>query len=539
MLKLIIVEDSAVERDNLCKIIERSGFNVSIVADAGDGEQGLELARRHKPDILLTDLVMPKMGGLELAQAVRDELPDTQVVFISAHDDFHYAKSAIELSVHGYIVKPYSIFEVRDVLNSVVDKCLADRSRRENETILREQIRESLPLLRERFLTELLQNGSPDAQKRGAYLGLRFLSGPMAVAVLELDDFPRLRAAMDAEALLVLKLRVLNCIAERLGDAGYGLEMADNRFAVVLSSQGRSQSDLSSELTALHKELKLRCGHSVTMGVGSVATDLSSLAVSCREATLTLERKFFYSKDSVIWNSDLPQSDVKKEMDLEQLELELFKAVKSGDEEEAQRTAGAYIDRLAADERRSRRYLISGCMTLINRLTMLLEDLGLESGSVWDNTINYYDRLYAFETAAEVRRFVVEIFHSCSLLVSARQQTWNQHIVEKMKTFVQQHYADDITVVDVADMVYLSAGYATTLFRKLTGESLLKYIIRVRIEKAKELLADPSLKLYSVCDRVGYTNMAYFSSIFKNHVGVSLREYRNRILGGGEVPLGC
>lgn len=535
MLKLIIAEDGDLERATLEKIIDWNELGIELCAVASNGQEALELIQKHQPDILFTDIKMPIKDGIWLAKETSREYENIKIVFISAYDEFDYAKTAINVKAFQYILKPYEIDELKAVVAAVASKCYEDKNRILEDEKLRQQVRESLPLLKEKFLKELINHAFKEDSRmdnRTEFLGIGFIQRETVVIVIELDEYNRIKEELNVEELYLVKFRLCNLVEEILQKScnGIVIETGENEFTIFIEvhADQRYKSFISEISEEIRKDISLNCGYTATLGISGKSEHSGQLAECYRSAQEALRHKLYLDKNNVIWKDDVKTGSCKVYPDMSNLENSIVLCVKTGDKDGTIYAIGQLFDMLQKDASLPATYLRSVCMRLVNALSMAMTELDDSLKSVCDE-IELIEKLIHFETIIDIKQWVVNIFSFAADYIVQRQKDWNIKIVEKMKEIIHKRYFDEISIDDIANSVFLSAGYATTLFKKYTGESLMKYIIKTRVERAKELLKDESLKIYEVCQQVGYTNIAYFCSIFKNHVGVSPKEYRDTL----------
>ncbi len=196
MYKLMIVDDNPWIREDLSTILDWQGMGISIVCTCANGKQALQKIMEWSPDIVLTDIAMPVMNGIELAEAVKNDMPDVKVIFMSSYNEFEFAKSAIDLDIYGYVLKPIEPGQLQQVIKKVLDVCSEEYMLQSDISEMKKQLNDSLPLLQEQFLKELLFGmfvEHEDIVKRTQYL--KFQLGEVCsivVITVEINEYENL-----------------------------------------------------------------------------------------------------------------------------------------------------------------------------------------------------------------------------------------------------------------------------------------------------------------------------------------------------------
>jgi two-component system response regulator YesN len=250
MLKLVIVEDEELDRNGLKRNVNWHDMGIELVGVYENGYDAFNAIKDSIPDIILTDIKMPVMDGLILARKVNELSQNVRIVFISGYDDFSYAKEAIELSASRYILKPFEIQELTDVMIEIVNQCNEEKRKLLEGRIMEQKLNESLPLLKDKFCMDLLQGIYKDEEnikKRIEFLNLPLhLEGKYFVNLVEIDNYDDLIHDKEDNYINVLPLYIIDRIKENLnGKHGVCVNKRESVFAIVLSYN--KQTDIERE----------------------------------------------------------------------------------------------------------------------------------------------------------------------------------------------------------------------------------------------------------------------------------------------------
>ena len=522
--RVLLVDDEEDIRVGISRKMDWAGLGFSLVGEAENGQDALELAEQLRPDVVLTDIKMPFMDGLELCRILTQRLPAAKFVVFSGFDDFEYAKQAIRMNVSEYILKPINAPELSEVLRKLRDQLDTERAQRQDLEILRSRYEESLPVLRELFYAHLLEGRIPAGQvyDRAARLDLD-LSGSSWAAALTHFDVPQAQREL-------LSLSVQQLLDENLGAGTCCAKVfLYNDAIAILASFPQAEApiyDLIEELDRACKLAKSYLDLTLTVGVDAPCGSPGELSQSAAGARSALDYRVLVGTGRAIYIGDLePGAEARLAFD-ENDERELTGAVKLGGEEDIR----AAVDRLADKLRRAGLALSQCHLFFLELLTCLLKltreaDLELEAvfGAGFTGAVQITD----FSSPEELGTWCLARCLRIRELIGRQRTDSAWRTVEKAKAFIAGHYAEsELSVEKLCEHLHLSPAYFSTLFKRETGMSFIAYVTVVRMEKAAELLRGTEDKTYRIAEQTGYLDPNYFSYVFKKHFGVSPTKFR-------------
>lgn len=537
MYKLVIVDDEPAVRHGLSAVFDWPSLGIELAGQADDGDTGLELIERVKPDIVLTDIMMPTMDGIRMSQQVRERLPETKIVFVSGHNDADLLKSAFQVHAIDYIFKPVKRPELLKVVEKVVGDLRAEGRQRSLVREMQDKLTQSMPLLRERFLLSLLQGDvrvSGALQERLDFLGLALpIERPYSVLVVTIDDAAEMEAGVTERDRQLLSYAALNVMQELIDGraGGYAFENRAGEYAGLVGLDEREEVRegqlyaLAEEIQDnLRKWLKL----DVTIGVGGIVRSIAGLPASYKQAREAADRKWYLGKSRIIMADSLEVGDESLDrFGADRLDG-LLSALKAGDRAGLAAELEPVFQPLAFVRKDGFKYGRYVGLQLILLAERALYDLNLLTKEWNEREDEALDRLLRLETMAELVRLVSSHLDDVCAWIGEKRIGRTGQVIDAIRQFVGERYADNLTLADIAGHVYLSQTYVSLLFKQETGETIYDYLIRVRIDKAKQLLRDPRMKFYEICEAVGYADPSYFSKLFKRLTGQTPSAYRDR-----------
>jgi two-component system response regulator YesN len=545
MVRALLVDDEVLERAALAKILKRMGLPLEVVGEARNGLEALELAGRCQPDLVFMDIKMPGPSGLETTKRLKEVCPDVKVIIITAYGEFDYAQEALKLGASDYILKPYLPGDLAPVVERVVAEITGTRIKRQEEEKLRHQLIEAMPYIQMSLGYDLLSGHCPDEDQiraRAEFLGVRGL--PSVAMVADIDGFGEATWQRPEVEKQLLKNRVYQAIKSATSAAesvsalmlpfsgdemvilcafpeGEGGEEARNRV-MQLAETARQAVEEHTEVT-------------VTIGIGR-SYGPTQLHRSYQEASEAQQLgSFFLGPNRVVhWDqlAALRLGDQNYPLETERLIVE---SVRAGNRETALGAARELITVLLGPANNGSCEVAK--VQLIELLTVLSRNVAapqVYSRDLGREKFRYLKKLLRCRTVGELNRWVEEVIDSYVHHALEGQSRVNSAAVAKAVDYIQKNYRQEVSLTDVARVIYLNPQYFSRVFRREMGMTFVDYLTKVRMEKAKELLMGTDLPVSAIAREVGYPDANYFSRLFKKKEHVSPTEYRQ---SRGKPPL--
>ncbi|WP_238652639.1 response regulator [Paenibacillus piscarius] len=535
MYKVMIVEDEMLVRIGLKNSVEWSKFDLEVTADFPDGQAAWDYYEREKPDVVITDICMPKMDGMELIANIRKTDKDTRVVVLSCLEEFELARKALALDVSSYILKlTMTEQEIEDVLRRVREEL----DRQEDRSGGREEpgvSLSSLELVKEKMFKDFLFYRIFSAQEFGRFAeqsGLRLSPVRLAVCVMEVDRYALLKERFRDEHGHLVKMSLLNMLGEILSAhrRGEAFQINDRHYALVLPfadmlSEQAIVKEIGSILGHIQEMLSLYFNSSVSFGISGIRGGYEALPKLYAEAQHALEHKFISGPGLHHRGSRRPDPAGVRTR-LAQLRnnasiRELLSPLK-------QKEYDAYLDVFGREIEGDRKTLEMMLFQFVQWISTNLYD---DSHNEQTLLISITENLEDCDTLPDMLDEVNVYIETLAEHISNRLQMSDE--ITRAIQYIKRHYTENISLQNVADHVGLSFSYLSNLFRKELQISYIDYLNRYRIERAKELLAGSQLKSSDVAVQVGFSpEYTYFSKVFKKITGLGPNEYRRQLLSG-------
>ena len=542
LYRIILVDDEEEVRKSIIRKIDWTAVGFAVVGDAENGEDALEKIENLEPDVVLTDIRMPYMDGLTLAERIRQKYPSMKIVIFSGYDDFEYAKQAIKLNVTEYILKPVNVEELTAILKRIKTNLDEEIEQKRNVNLLRENYKRSLPILREQFLKDLISRPmdgeTVQTLLREYDIPLAGAKKWIAIAVeLELEqELTQEEAPLPLhEEKNLIPISVMQILSENLKPS-YRFSLlsfsgsADAKIAGIAAiDENNSQTELINILGDICKKIRKTLKVPVTIGIGHSAQKLENISRSFQSALDALGYRSVVGTGSTIYINDVePGIGGKLQFGSEE-ESALIQAIKFGPEEKIRETVRGIVDRMneaRVHARQQQAYILSvaNCMIqLIQQYDLNMEEifaedpLGPDPFTVIQSMLNRENfSRWLYQTALKINN-----------ALSRERDYAARQVIEKAKQYIMDNYQDPgLSVEQICRYLHMSPAYFSTMFKKATGQTYIAYLTEVRLNKAVELLNMTDEKTYVIASQVGYQEQNYFSYVFKKRFGVSPTKFR-------------
>lgn len=513
-MKLLIVEDEAIAREGLMGSLRWEEYGIESVACAENGEAGLMMARRCAPDIVLTDIRMPRMDGITMATRLREAFPDCRIIFLSAYSDIEYYKAAIQLRAVRFLDKPVQIEDLGEVIRQAVDECAQIRSNRSLG---------ALQDLHERMdLADALCQGAD-----GEELARRARQLALSAALKKCETVTALilqcRSGYD-EGSREDVLKKAQRLGTLLPQENVHTVRQDGRLVYFLFTQAPLTDFVRANIC---QKVELAFPRTdVSIVFGGEARGLSGAADSYAMAKKAAEKAYcFPFGEPVVYSERLEKQTGLFAYDAQRERL--MQALAEKDEQAALESAQSLFEAL----RRNRdlpyakaRELYYGLLSEVFR-TADQQHLQLRQDTPGDE-IFWAVRIEAYDLI-ELDRYLQENLRA--LFAAVEQSRSEKRQILTIKDYIADHYPDPaLSVSGISAYLHMSASHVCTLFKKETGETINGYLTQYRLERAKKYLDESLLSIADVGAKIGYKDNSYFGRIFRKHVGMTPLEYRNR-----------
>ncbi|MBS5063091.1 MAG: response regulator [Hungatella hathewayi] len=530
MYRVIIVDDEDYIRDLLVKNIRNSELGIEVVAVAGDGEEALEQILRLEPDIVITDISMPFMNGLELIRRMQSAGLHTKSVVISGYDEFDYAKQAISLGVKDYLLKPFLPGELAEVLQKMIQELDNQKALQQNMSLLREQASIRAGLAREKLLKDILEGrGCPDEQEKelGRDLDLDLNADFYLAGILRLTesvwDF---RSQEGVEEFLMLVQDGYFSSDVRM----YGVSVDEMQLAAVWCGRGGDEEIFVRKIVnGLKKVLGSLGSHyqiELTCALGRPYTKMGDLQLSYREAMAVWRGTLDSDAPIMLYGTEKPAKEEAAGNQIRDWKNQIRLSIRTGQKEEALRQLQGLMKCYASLANQKNDYISVSVGELVYAIQ---NDMGAAGYAREETEPSAAVRDWIQYGSLKDMKEMLEgyITKCCAVVCEHSEETKADIVVKQVKLLIDNNLKkEDLDLEWIADQVHFSASYVRQIFKQQTGEGFGEYLICKRMEQAGTLLQKTALPIRDVARECGYGNQRYFASSFKKFYGCTPTEFK-------------
>ncbi|TCM99521.1 two-component system response regulator YesN [Paenibacillus sp. BK033] len=535
MPNILIVDDEAIFRRGLRKIIESSSGSWQIAGEAKDGYEALEMVESLRPDVLLTDIRMPRMDGLQLIQIAKERYPKLLVIVLSGFDEFTYLQQSLRHGVRDYLMKPVEREELFKTLGKLEGELAKSRQAPELYTGEPADARVIRQHVSEHLVAGLLKGYVNETDLALlARIGVTFQEPCFACMIIKLDKDQLDKERYEKADPSLFQLYIQQIVQELLDQRAKGFSFILSETEVVALVNLPGQPEAEDPLLALSETIRRRMISlsrlTVTIGLGRIVGGIKEIPHSFQEAKIAQLHRLIVGGDRVISYSRI--KDAEEEMawsSLLELPLELLEtSIQEGKPEQTRQYAASFVTALCSQARNPEVIHQQICKLLIHGYEEA-EKLELTPSWLGDRTI----QAVLLEICSLTSR--MELIDCCSAYleklaecIASRQKNADHDPIEKVIRYVNQHYQEPLSLTQVAEQVYLNPAYLSTLFKQRTGSSLVEYWTELRVTEAKRRLASSNEKVTNIAESTGFGNIRHFNRVFKSVTGLAPIDYREQ-----------
>ncbi|MCZ8518432.1 MULTISPECIES: helix-turn-helix domain-containing protein [Paenibacillus] len=522
MYRAVLVDNDTFDLEGMRVLIPWEELGIRIVCSEEKPLAALQYIEHHEIDILITDIKMPVLSGLELSRKALERSPALKTVFISGYQDFEYAKQAMNLKADGYILKPVDDEEIVDVLRRVTAELNRTQTSRSEEAA---RMIESFEFIKNGFLQHLLE-GTVDRSILRSFLQSCPLPVPgerAAAVLIEIDD-ALWKYGPSGSGERTDTGRMIRSIGRTIEAEGLGpwCELSESQIGLLYTADGTPAEGLQ----RLCEAVSGRGEGTVTVSCGSVAAFPEETADSFRQAKERIALKMFLGKNRVILPDSGRVNMAEEAKDLQAVLDATFAAMTSYGLVAICDCVDDLFDVVGTFENPVK--VRSFSIHIATKLETYLHTLNESFASLLGWRMEHLELILRFETIEDIKSWFRRTLFEIAEILFLRKNGKNRRLIEQIEQYVQASLSEDLTLKEVANQFSYSPNHLGYLFREHTGESFNEYLVKLRMEKAKNMLRDPRHKIYEIAEHVGYKSLAYFSRQFRERFGLTPGDYRKQ-----------
>lgn len=536
MYKLVIIEDELILRKNIIKKIEWEKYGFCVVGEAENGRDALDVIDCTNPDVIITDIDMPFMNGLELSKIVTEKCPMTKIIILSGFDDFRYAQQAVELNVVEYVLKPISSEELIKTLVKIKAQIDADKFKKENLEELKEHYLKSLPVMKVNFLSSLLigKQRKEGILNKAAYYNINLTGKLFACAVVNIDNNKLTENDLMEDVAELNRYGVFNIMEEVICKYSMGIVFSrDDYIVAIMKNDEKNIEYMVNKIFRVLEEVR-QCiekymKFTVTIGVGSLCTNIENINESFLGGLSALEYRIVAGTNKLIYIEDLEPEKMKKMIFDDNKEHMLLSSIKFGTEKDIHSAIEFLFVEISEIKTSFSDYQIY-LIEILAAIIKMSKDLKLDFLLSLNPNYNIFVEIFKFNTIGEVKEWFEKICVKLMKSIGYRRKNSGKILVDKAKEYIKENYTDsELCLNKVSSFIHISPNYFGNIFKNETGETFVNYLLQLRMETAKDILCSTNYKNCQIAERVGFSDQYYFSHCFKKYFKNSPNEVRHSL----------
>ncbi|SFL36560.1 response regulator transcription factor [Pelosinus propionicus] len=532
MYTLLIVDDEQLERQALHFIVSQKCPTIKVIGETGDGKSAVQIAATHKPDIVLMDIRMPEMNGLEAAKRIRALSPDTIIIMLTAFDEFSYAKQALTIGVVEYLLKPVRPDDIMHTLELTIQRVEELKRKKQEEASLRKSVEDAIPFIQMSFVYDLISGNIKEMehfQERSRFLGMRV--DPGVVLVIDVDNFKQLTSSDSELEKQMIKQKIHKLISSVAGDDALVTPFGSDNLIVLLGfaeveSEERIKDNAHKVAADIQECIAQAMNISITIGIGRYYDDPREIHKSYLEALHAQRQRFYLGDSQIIHVEDVPYLTTGPFNYPFHYERNVLDKVRCGDRKQAKEALHELLDGIFSSK--ANMDTIKACVL---ELLIVLSRSAVEGGANIEQltllNLNCINHLNECNNKTQVEAWMLASLDHFMDNMLENRSSMNLRVINKACDYIVKNYHKNISLEEVAQTVHLSPFYFSRLFKQEKGYNFVDFLTKVRIEKAKKMLQNPDFTAVRIAAEVGYQDASYFSRVFRQTMGMTPNQYRN------------
>lgn len=514
MFKVLIVDDDILVRVGIKSFIQWEQLGLILVGEASNGKEALELIETESPDIVLLDIRMPDMNGIDLLKEMEQRQIKTQVIVLSCYSDYEYVREAMKLGAVDYILK---LSLKPDELTSILLKV---------RNLLLEKASGKEAIKRENILDEYIIKKIENKKNNKEYINNQQINS----FISNIDAGNNFLCTVNSTQEQNGKNYLVNNIIKEVLRESDSIYIIDYPQILILFTRVVNSSEVYEIIERIVSVLKSYVSLDICVGISSAFIGVDSLNEAYLQCIHSINYSFYYENRNVILYDETRRFLDNNNLLNKEIYSDLSKYIESMNLEETRNVINLLFDKIIEEKSASPDVVKDGIIEIINIFSNLLKSYYSSFSDM--RILSPYSEIMKKSNIYQLRQwfdsFITEFYNFTKQILGNK---FREEIM-KAKEYIIENYNKDIDLSMVAKFVNQSENYFSYMFKKETGENFIDYLNNIRIKKAKELLLNHDYKVYEVADIVGYNSISYFIKIFKKTAGCSPNEYKKQISGG-------
>lgn len=523
MYKVLVVDDEDIVRKGLKKIISNMNLKISKIDEARDGKEALDIFHSNRPNIIITDIKMPNIDGLELVEIIRKFDKNIKFIILSGYGEFSYAQKAIQYGVTDYLLKPFKNEKLNDILSGIISHLDEERQQTVNKNIYIK----TLSLLQEKIIKEVLNNEykKVDISKVFSSSKIAFLKKGFLVFTFHISN-----GVADSDTSKNTIMQKLHFYLEDMDLSIYSFSSKYGHIMCLLNLEKATAGELMGKIRNNPGRINSDgFDKKIFIGSSQWMEDVEALPVLAAQSLKALDYRLFMWDSPLLCHSDSFQTAAQLRVPAVYYD-KISTNLADNDLTDLNKSVDEMFSFILKNQNLTPDFIINTLKNLVLYVSKFFGD-SFNNFHMCKDSIDDIDYLYqTSDSIMELRNKMKEML--CRIIKTDRKlykETGDNSTIGYAIRYMEKNFNKDISLDMVANQVSMNSNYFSSLFRKKTGYSFVKYLQKLRIEKAKKLLSNPMKRNYEIAAETGFENDKYFCKVFKELTGLTPLEYREQL----------
>lgn len=536
MIKAILIDDEPIITEGLKILIDWKNLNVELLETFHSSIKALEYIKSNSPQIIITDICMPSIDGIELIRQVKNMNIRSKFIILSGYNEFQYAQQAINMGAECYLLKPTVKEQLEEAIFNACGKIQNEEMLIGLEQKYKKAYIEIEPFLKENFFNDLSRGRikREEIAAKAEYLGIALYYTNYISAIIMIDCLENNQQFQGESGQQLLKFAVRNISEEILKEKQYGhVFNVDDFICILLNCNEKLLSNIEvfSILNEIKDIVEKNIHETLTIGIGNSYEEVYNFKISYKEALTALESRFIIGGNNLIHiNNIIEKSDLFDESYPFDIQRAIINSIKMLNNAEAFRNIESISDIFVSISRGNEEKIKNLFVELVTIVLRELKEIGFDT-FINEEKDNYIMEILQKDTYEELKAYVFYITDLIISNLSGNFKSREQNIIDTTKKYIDSHLAENISLKVLSSIVYMNPSYFSNFFKINTGKNISDYILEARMNKAVEYLLNSDVKVYELAEMVGYGDPRRFSNAFKKYFGMNPNEYKVKLKG--------
>ncbi len=522
--RIMFVDDEEKIRKLLRICIDWEALGFEVTADASSANQALEMISSENPDIIITDIEMPYMNGLDFAEMVSWEYPSIKTVILTAHSDFNYARKGVDIGIYSFLLKPIKRDEITEVMKNLRNTLIEEKKQLYEYESLKARLQDNWDYIVQNFLNNMLLNSFSQEilqDNLGFYkVPLHMDSGYYNILLLSTIPSPRI----EENILQLLKCQEL--VSSMIKKIDGLVLFTDLQHNIVLLSENKKinlYTYASHFVTILSEKLKIE----IYSGVGAPVEHLTDIRNSYKHAYNAIQVSKFSQGKSFIANSNLENQYTKLSNIIQTMEDDISLYLKIPIEDKVIERIDSIYNVINSNPHIEFSNVLIMSLSIVNTILSAVIDLGITYNDIYQTDNLPYAHILKLKDTQSIKAYIVNFVQFTMKQIESFNQSKGNQLITSIIQYINENISDStLSLKKISEINYINSSYLSRIFKAVTGTTFIDYLINIRIEKAKKLLTSSNFKIYEIAEQIGINDPNYFSKYFKKHTNFTPAQYK-------------